>query len=130
MNKYFYDLLLLITAILWGSGFIAADIAIEYWPPILITALRFSIAATCFFIISIKTLKNITNYIIPGLVLGFLLAMGFIFQTVALNYTTPAKNAFLTATNVVITPFLGLIFNRQKKISIQVFVGAVWRYWV
>ncbi len=123
MKKYCYDFILLAVAMIWGSGFIAADIAVEHWPPIFITAMRFSIAALFFSIISIKKLKDIAVYLYPGFVIGFFLALGFIFQTVALNYTTPAKNAFLTSTNVIITPFLYFIFSR-KAVTIKSLIGA------
>jgi drug/metabolite transporter (DMT)-like permease len=35
-------------------------------------------------------------------------------QTVGLQYTTPSKNAFLTAVNVVIVPFIGYVLYRRK----------------
>ncbi len=123
MRKYFYDFLLLVVAIIWGSGFVAADIAVEHWSPILITAIRFSIATGVLAILLLRKLKNVFLHWQPGILVGTFLALGFIFQTVALSYTTPAKNAFLTSTNVVITPFLYLIF-RRKAVTVRIFLGA------
>ena len=48
---------------------------------------------------------------------------GFALQIIALQYTTPSKNAFLTATNVVIVPFIALVIYK-KKIPVKSLVGA------
>ena len=124
MSKVTYDLILLLVAIVWGSGFIATDIAVDYWPFIFITALRFSVAALLFAILRPCSLKELRTGLLPGLLVGSFLALGFILQTIALNYTTPAKNAFLTATNVIITPFIYMIFSR-KAVKLQTLLGAL-----
>ena len=59
-----------------------------------------------------------------GLWLGAALFGGFALQIIGLQYTTPSKNAFLTATNVVLVPFIALVFYR-KKIAARSLVGAV-----
>jgi drug/metabolite transporter (DMT)-like permease len=42
---------------------------------------------------------------------------------VGLQFTTPSKNAFLTAVNVVIVPFLGYLLLK-KKLSVKSIVGS------
>ena len=124
MQRYIPDFLLLFAAAIWGSGFVAADIALEGWPPILITALRFSIAALLFLPFVLKNLKSVVAEFWPGLIIGLFLGLAFIFQTIGLLYTTPSKNAFLTATNVVITPFIYFLFGR-KRVQPKNLIGAV-----
>ena len=50
----------------------------------------------------------------PGLLIGSLLFAAYIVQTYGLIGTTPGKNAFLTASYCVITPFLFRIVSRKK----------------
>ena len=52
--------------------------------------------------------------------MGVFLFIAFVVQTIGLVYTTPSKNAFLTAVNVVIVPFLGVFVYRQKLDKIGV----------
>ncbi len=40
-------------------------------------------------------------------------------------YTTPSKNAFITATNVVIVPFIGFILYRRKLDKIGIISSLV-----
>ena len=46
--------------------------------------------------------------------MGAALFIGFSLQIIGLQYTTPSKNAFLTATNVVIVPFIAFLICRKK----------------
>ena len=124
MQRYIPDFLLLFAAVIWGSGFVAADIALESWPPIFITALRFSIATLLFLPFVAKNIKNVVAEIWPGFLIGLFLGLAFIFQTIGLAYTTPSKNAFLTATNVVITPFIYFLFGR-KRVKPKNLLGAL-----
>ena len=42
---------------------------------------------------------------------------GFAFQIIGLQYTTPSKNAFLTALNVVIVPFIAFVILKKKSVQ-------------
>ncbi|WP_338064581.1 DMT family transporter [Carnobacterium iners] len=53
-----------------------------------------------------------------------MLYLAFLFQTVGLSYTTPSKNAFLTAVNVVLVPFIGLILYKNN-IALRAYLGAL-----
>lgn len=46
--------------------------------------------------------------------MGAALFIGFSLQIIGLQYTTPSKNAFLTATNVVIVPFITFLICRKR----------------
>ena len=59
-----------------------------------------------------------------GTILGLFLYVAFVLQTVGLQYTTPSKNAFLTAVNVVIVPFIGFLLYK-RKIDLFELSGAV-----
>ncbi len=73
---------------------------------------------------SIRELKGINfKELQAGILMGTALFVGFAFQIVGLQYTTPSKNAFLTALNVVLVPFISFILLR-KKINRKSIAGA------
>jgi drug/metabolite transporter (DMT)-like permease len=49
-----------------------------------------------------------------GVILGTILYIAFALQTVGLQYTTPSKNAFLTAVNVVIVPIIAYLIYKRR----------------
>lgn len=101
---------LFLVAIIWGSGFVASALALESFQPFQILALRFTLAFGVLLGLNARRLSHLTwRQVRGGGLVGVFLFLGFAFQTVGLQYTTPSKNAFLTAVNVVIVPFLSLI---------------------
>ncbi|MFJ8066029.1 DMT family transporter [Psychrobacillus sp. NPDC096426] len=115
MQKYIGEILLVATAIIWGSGFVASAVSLEYYSPCQILAGRFLIGAIILCVVFHKKLMKMKkNTLIKGAVLGVFLYLAFALQTVGLQYTTPSKNAFLTAVNVVIVPFIGFILYKRK----------------
>jgi drug/metabolite transporter (DMT)-like permease len=125
MQKYMGEIALTITAIIWGSGFVASSISLEHFTPYQILAGRFIIGTIILSIVFHKRLKNINkSTIIKGAVLGIFLYLAFALQTVGLQFTTPSKNAFLTAVNVVIVPFIAFVMYK-RKIDRYELVGAI-----
>lgn len=106
---------LVIVTIIWGGGFVASDIALNELSPFEIMSYRFLIASILMGIFAWKNLKTISkDEIIYGSILGVALFSGFALQIIGLKYTTPSNNAFLTATNVVMVPFIAYIIGRKK----------------
>lgn len=125
MKKYLGMIGLLTVTIIWGGGFVASEMALETLTPFQIMAVRFVIAAALMAGMGEKHLKSITREEIRcGFFLGAALFGAFALQIIGLQYTTPSKNAFLTATNVVMVPFIALVIYR-KKIEARSLVGAV-----
>lgn len=116
---------LVTVTIIWGGGFVASDIALKTLAPFQIMFLRFLIGAICMGVLARKELKTITkDEIFCGFLLGAALFAGFALQIVGLQYTTASKNAFLTATNVVMVPFIAFVLER-KKIELKSIAGAI-----
>lgn len=123
--KFKGELGLLIVAIIWGSGFVASDIALNYFTPIEVMTIRFFVAAIIMSIIFFKHIKKADKKnIIYGMIIGSILYTAFLLQTIGLKHTTPSKNAFITSINVVIVPFIGLIFFK-RKLSSNSILGAI-----
>lgn len=115
MRKYIGEIMLCITAIIWGSGFVVSAISLDYYTPYQVLAGRFLVGFIILSIIFHKNLKKLNRgVIIKGFILGALLYIAFALQTVGLQYTTPSKNAFLTAVNVVIVPFIAFLAYKRK----------------
>lgn len=125
MKKYVGEIGLTLTAIIWGSGFVATAIALEHYTAYQSMAVRFLIGGILLALIFYKKLKAITKTtLMKGSILGLILYLAFALQTVGLQFTTPSKNAFITAVNVVIVPLIGFIFYK-KKIDCYELIGAI-----
>lgn len=109
-----YGMLVLVT-IIWGGGFIATSTALDTFPPFMIMMIRFLGASILPLILSWKALRKCSReQVKSGIITGIFLFLAFAFQTFGLKYSTPSKNAFLTATNVVFVPYLLWMFMHRK----------------
>lgn len=116
---------LLVVAVIWGSGFVASSMALDYYSPFQVIALRFTLAFVASIIVFYKDLKEVNSSDFKkGGIIGIFLFFAFLFQTVGLQYTTASKNAFLTAVNIVIVPFLGWIILKNR-IPKKALIGAL-----
>lgn len=117
--------ILVIVAIIWGSGFIVTQFGLDsnFSPPFIIFS-RFLIATLIFAIAFRKEIVNMkVEDIKAGIIVGVALFTGFILQTYGLESTSPSVNAFITALNVIFVPFLVWgIFRKRPKLKI--FIGA------
>lgn len=130
MKKWLAIGALILVTVIWGGGFVASDIALESMKPFQIMMVRFLLASVLMGVISSgqrkseEKLKDRAGAIKAGVLMGVTLFMGFAFQIIGLQYTTPSKNAFLTALNVVIVPFIAFVILK-KKIGAKGIIGAV-----
>jgi drug/metabolite transporter (DMT)-like permease len=106
---------LIVTTMIWGTSFVVLKNTLNSVPTLYILAFRFSGAAILLAILFFKELKKIDKkYVINGIVLGTLLFGGYVVQTYGLLYTTPSKNAFLTASYCVLVPFVVWIVSKKR----------------
>lgn len=119
------DAMLLITAFVWGSGFVVTAIALRYLTAYQVMAGRFILATIILIIIFGYKFKNFNLSIVwRGIVLGIILYISFALQTVGLEYTTPSKNAFITAVNVVVVPIIAF-FAFRRAIDRQEVIASI-----
>ncbi|NLB20355.1 MAG: EamA family transporter, partial [Clostridium sp.] len=59
MRKYMSEIALMITALIWGSGFVASAISLEYYTPYQILAGRFLVGAVILTLVFMKRIKQI-----------------------------------------------------------------------
>lgn len=106
---------LLCTAVIWGTSFVIMKSALDSVGTMWVLSIRFTLAAVLLILAARKKLKTVSRRCIKGSVLmGAALAAAYIVQTYGLYYTTPGKNAFLTSTYCVLTPFLAWAVYKRK----------------
>lgn len=111
------DIGLLFVAFVWGGGFVAVKDSLRTVTPMVLMAVRFTLAAGVLYLFLHKWIGRINRADLKkGAVVGFFLYMGFAAQTLGLQYTTASKQGFLTATYVVMVPFLyGVIYKKTPE---------------
>lgn len=108
------DFLLVAAAAVWGVSFVIVKEALSSASPLLLLGIRFSIAA-----LVLAPFINVRGGFSPselraGLVLTLLLATGFATQAVGLQYTTPARSAFIVAMSSVLAPVIGVVLLKHR----------------
>lgn len=117
---------LIITTLIWGSSFVILKETLNTLLPIWILAIRFVGATIMMMLIANKNLRNLDkHYIKFGAMMGLCLYFAYVLQTYGLNYTTPGKNAFLTAIYCVIVPFLMWGIYKKKPDGYNVMAAFI-----
>lgn len=119
------DALCLVIAIIWGSAFTANQYAIDAnFSSSLIMAMRFSAASLVMLVLCAKKLKSITKAdLLHGGISGVILFAAFFLQTTGQSMATVSHSAFITATNVVMVPFI-VWAVRRKAPPVKIFLLA------
>jgi drug/metabolite transporter (DMT)-like permease len=109
----------------WGASFVLMKDAIDEQPIFDFLATRFTLATLVMIAIRPQVLRAINKKILlRGSLLGVMLGLAMITQTIGLNLTTAAITGFLTGLYVIFTPLLFWMIFRQK-IEGRVVVGAI-----
>jgi drug/metabolite transporter (DMT)-like permease len=136
------DVLLLITAIIWGFAFVAQRVGMDYVGPFTFNGIRFAIGSLSLLplVLISREQRTAANLIFPrpglktilfgGGALGLTLFAGASLQQIGLVYTTAGKAGFITGLYVIIVPILGLIWRQQPGIGtwIGAFLAAIGLY--
>lgn len=136
------NLMLILTAFIWGVAFVAQSVGMDYVGPFTFNSVR-NFIATLVLLPCIKLLDKINTpstsditaaadkathnhggptLVIGGIVCGICLAVASSFQQFGIAYTTVGKAGFITAMYIVIVPFLGLF--ARKKVRIMAWVSV------
>jgi len=108
------DLLLTAAAAVWGVSFVVVKDALASADPLIFLAARFSIA-TLVLAPLVKLRAGFSQAELrAGLVLTLLLATGFATQAIGLQYTTPARSAFIVAMSSVLAPVIAMVVLKHR----------------
>jgi len=127
--------LLLLTALIWGSGFIAQRQGMLYFKPFTFIAIRFLIGGCivlAFLLLRKKPAttatttapkSNLRIFFLGILACGLALCGGTSLQQIGLITTHASKAGFITALYMVFVPIISLLLGR--KIPLRVWLGVL-----
>lgn len=142
MSKTKTNLLLLLTAFIWGMAFVAQKVGMDYVGPFGFNSIRSLIGATVLlpviFVLDRKRAKmNIKKATwkqkelwIGGILCGIFLCAGSTLQQFALIGSPVGKVGFITALYILFVPILGLFLKKHvgKKVWFGVVLAVIGMY--
>ena len=125
------DFLMLITALIWGTTFVAQRIGMDNIGPFLFTGLRFALGALALLPLLLWQGRGAARHepflqrglLLGGLLMGLALTLGINLQQVGLLFTSVTNAGFITGLYVIVVPLLGLIIG--QKTGIGTWIGAL-----
>lgn len=126
MSKKTANFLCLFVAAVWGGGFIATDAALNTFAPFTVLMIRFIGASFVSILVCVMQKVKISKQaIIRGSISGLLMYTAFAFQTFGLFLTNTGQNAFLTAVNVVLVPYIVWFIWKKKPTNRQLSASLI-----
>lgn len=114
------DLLMLLTAAIWGSTFVAQRLGMEEIGPFLYTGLRFALGALVLLPLLLHRPADRAPLpppdrplLLGGALLGLVLTCGINLQQVGLLFTSVTNSGFITGLYVIMVPLLGLLVGQR-----------------
>lgn len=125
-------LMLLLTAFIWGTAFVAQSVGMDYLEPFTFNGVRSLIGGAallpCIWILQklngrSKDTGTKKDLLTGGLACGVLLFAASSLQQIGIKYTTAGKAGFITAFYIVIVPVMGVFLH--KKIGWKIWLAVV-----
>ena len=134
VNRVRQNVLPLVTAMIWGTAFVAQSVGAEYMGPFTFNTARAVIAFM--FLLGLCGLRALwrrrrgetpaassrRDLVLGGLCCGTALSVASFFQQKGLETTTPGKAGFITALYIVLVPLAGLALG--KKVPRALWLGV------
>jgi transporter len=116
VKRYIAESGLLLIGILWGMGFVTVKIGLNAgMNTFYLMWLRFLGSFVLLSILFRKKIKKVSkDDLKAGVILGIIQYFGYVFQTYGAAHTTVGKNAFFTAINVIIVPYIFWMLNKKR----------------
>ncbi len=113
------DLALLLLTLSWGTTFTLVKNVLAVASPGVFLAARFGTAAAVLAALLLSRREHLRSaFTRDAVLLGLFMLAGFVFQTIGLRYTTPARSGFLTGLSVLIVPFVArFLLGRRVRLS-------------
>ena len=127
--------ILMITAFIWGTAFVAQSVGMDYVGPFTFITSRYILGGMflipCIFILDKADKKSLNDkrksnkktLIIAGVLCGTALFTASSFQQIGMQYTSVGKSGFITSLYIIIVPLIGLLF--KHKVSVKVWLSVV-----
>ena len=125
MDRMKNNILLVLTALIWGCAFVAQSVGMDYVGPFTFNMARFLIGAIVLLpVIWFMDRQRKTGaekgagqktLIIGGICCGIALAVASTLQQWGILFTTVGKAGFITAMYIVIVPLLGIFIGKKVR---------------
>ena len=137
-QKTLGNIILLITAIIWGTSFVAQSAGMDYIGPFTFNSIRTLMGGIVLIpviiVMRITSKGNKTDKatqrkidkrsLIGGVFCGIALCIASSFQQVGMVHTTAGKAGFITALYIIIVPFLTAVLFR-KKVGFKIYMCVI-----
>ena len=112
------DLVLAFVALIWGTTFVIVKQALADISATLFLALRFWLASACLFLMFFTRFqaagtRAVWRGVRGGFVAGVFLWLGYVLQTLGLQYTSAGNSGLLTGLYIVLVPLIGAALYRR-----------------
>ena len=136
-RKMLGNLLLLLTAMIWGTAFVGQRVGMDSIEPVTFNAARMWLAAAAIGLVAVltgkksdpqdkKPVSGLTdtrdkaqerrkNTIIGGICCGSFLTAASLFHQMGVVYTTAGKAGFITAMYMLLVPIINFVFFKKKN---------------
>jgi drug/metabolite transporter (DMT)-like permease len=130
------NMLLLLTAAIWGFAFVAQRVGSQFVGPFTFNGIRFALGSISLIPLIVYFDKrkkgnsnnesnageNAKKSILPGMLIGIVLYAAATLQQIGLIYTTAGKAGFITGLYMVLVPIIGIFL--KHKIEINSWIGV------
>lgn len=137
MKQFRGALLLTLTALIWGTAFVAQSLGMDHLGPFTFNGVRNFVAALALLPIifflrrrqqrpteqTADPAKSRKTLWLGGVLCGVALAVASSLQQIGIQFTTAGKAGFLTALYIVVVPLLGLFF--KKRVGLNIWISVV-----
>lgn len=125
LRTYRADVLMLITALIWGTTFVAQTLGMAHIGPFLYTGLRFALGALVVLPLVLLARPQVDQagrrfskpMLLGSMALGAVLTLGINLQQVGLLFTTVTNSGFITGLYVILVPLFGLFIGLRNGLG-------------
>lgn len=137
------NLMLLVTALIWGVAFVAQDVAMDSLPPFTFNGIRMALGGLallpCIWLMRRKNARrdaealagervapagNRRTLLTGGLCCGVALFLGSSLQQRGIMLTSAGKAGFVTALYIVLVPLVGLFLGKKVRLRLWLAVSV------
>lgn len=134
------SLILLLTAIIWGSSFVSQKVGVETVGPMTFIGLRTLLGSivllpVIFVMDKGKPAEKVMRFsnktlLIGGLACGIFLCIASTLQTFGMKYIDAGKSGFLTSLYMIFVPIIGIFMGKKLSLKtvISVFLALIGMY--
>jgi len=132
-EKMLGNILLLITAMIWGTAFVFQRVGMESIGPVTFTAARMCLAALATGLVSLllgqrsggtAAGRSFKSAVPGGILCGLFLSAASLFQQFGIVTTTAGKAGFITALYILLVPVLNwLLFKKRSSLHVWIAIA-------